>query len=257
MSNRHRFLRQRFSSVLLAFLLICQQLTAACASDTLDRVLIDSLIARDIDSARRALEKGADPEAIMGRNLNDNAMCTAIDSRSSRFLELLVEFGASPNAYLNTSHPFRRTPLACAVFLLNFEAFEYLLAHGADPSVDLYPESSEKHRNWQTAFTLALDMRYYPMALELIDRYELAPGELHGLVFELERYHYDEAHPWNYAREALIDWASQRVTDFNPKPAYPAPEGVDQECRFSFRDIEEGLDKGTICHRPEDRRVSD
>jgi hypothetical protein len=141
----------------------------------------------------------------------------------------------------------RRTPLAGAVYLWNFEAFDYLLAHGADPSVDLHKESIEKYRNWNTAFTAALRGTKYPMALELVQRYELHPAELARLVRHLETSPYDESHPWNKSREELIEWTRQPVPDLKPRPAHPAPEGFKPECLFTFRDHEEGLKKGTLC----------
>lgn len=222
------------------------------ADEILDRRLLDALVAKDLDGARKALEQGADPEAILGKHVQDHAMCAAIDDSTSRFLELLLEYGASVNAYYDVGHSDRRTPLACSVHLWNFAAFDYLLAHGADPSVDLFPEASAERRNSRTALTMALSGSRYPMALDLVSRYPLHPNELGDLVFHLERYPYDEAHPWNYAREALIEWTRERVPDFSPRPAHPSPTGVTRECLFMFRDHEEGRKKGSVCPRPED-----
>ncbi|ASJ71507.1 hypothetical protein [Granulosicoccus antarcticus] len=220
----------------------------------MDRKLLSRLVDKDLEGARAALEKGANPEAVLGRELADHAMCTAIDHYNSQFLELLVEYGASPNAYFDVGYPNRRTPLACSVYLWNFAAFDYLLAHGADPSVDLHKESIEKYRNWQTAFVSALSGTRYPMALKLVQLYELHPAELSQLVYTLENFSYSEAHPWNYARKALIEWTRKRVPDFNPRAAHPSPDGVSKECLFMFRDYEQGLKKGTVCPRPEDVR---
>ena len=68
---------------------------------SIDRQLVDSLIAKDYDAAKYFLEQGANPEAILGEEQSDHAVCSAIDDRSSRFIELLVEFGASPDASFN------------------------------------------------------------------------------------------------------------------------------------------------------------
>ncbi len=241
---------------LVLLLVYCVWMSSALAADSaeLDRELLLSLVAKDMEGAREALEKGANPEAVLGRDLADHAMCAAIDDSSSRFLELLVEYGASPNAYFDVGYGNRRTPLACSVYLWNFEAFDFLLTHGADPSVDLNKESIEKFRNWQTAFTAALNGKRYPMALRLLQLYELHPAELKRLAYNLENTSYSEAHPWNYAREALIEWTRKRVPDFNPRPANPSPDGVSKECLFTFRDHEQGLKKGTLCPRPEDLR---
>ncbi len=250
---RTQFLKLPFLLLLLASC-VCIGSALAASSAVLDRELLRSLVAKDLEGARAALEKGANPEAVLGSDLADHAMCAAIDDNSSLYLELLVEYGASPNAYFDVGYPDRRTPLACSVYLWNFEAFDYLLDHGADPSVDLHKESIEKYRNWQTAFVTALAGRRFPMALKLVQLYELHPAELQQLVYSLENFPYSEAHPWNYAREALIEWTRKRVPDFNPKAANPSPDGVNKECLFTFRDQEQGLKKGTLCPRPEDLR---
>ena len=242
------------SIFLIAILVFTQPLTVlADTSDSLDRALIESLKNKDYKASEKYLVMGANPEAILGSQLNENAVCTAIDGRSSRFLELLVRFGASPNAmWNNVKNELRKTPLVCSVYLYNFEAFEFLLKNGADPSVDLFPESIEKYRNWSTAFTTALNSTIYPMALRLVDLYPLHSAELNLLVRTLENRSYDEAHPWNAARNELIVWTKKRVPTLNPKPAHPK-NGTEPDCLFHFRDHEEGLKKGTICHETSEK----
>ena len=218
------------------------------SSDRLDRQLIESINRKDMKTARRLLEKGANPEAAIGLDYDQTAVCAAIDDRSADYFKLLVEFGASPNAYWPDAHSTRQTPLACAIQSINFEVFDYLLENGADPSVDFYPDVAEKDKFQYTAFTRALVGKTYPMALKLLSHHELHPNELAILVYDLETSPADASHPWNGARNALIEWTRARVDDFNPRPAAPIPEGYKQECLFSLRDDEEGLKKGTICH---------
>jgi hypothetical protein len=141
--------------------------------------------------------------------------------------------------------------LVCSVYLLNFEAFDFLLENGADPSIDLFDKSRKNARSATTAFTVALSGKRYPMALRLLNHYPLNTAELNRLVFALENSPYDEAHPWNTARNELIAWAQKRVPTLNPKLASPRT-GSESDCLFSFRDHEEGLKKGTICWDTED-----
>jgi len=214
---------------------------------SLDRALIKSLQEKNYKAAENCLKRGANPEATFGSQLSDNAVCTAIDDRSSKYLELLINYGASTNAnFRKVQNSLRRTPLACSIYLGNFDAFEYLLENGADPSVDLHEESIEKYRNATTALTVALSNSMYPMALRLVKLYELHPAELRRLVFDLENSPYSEDHPWNDSRNQLIAWTRKRVPTFNPKPASPS-NGPKPDCILSFRDMEEGLKKGTIC----------
>ncbi len=213
-----------FSVVLLLITLLAGNVQAVDSSE-LNRELLRSLVAKELNAARAALEKGANPEAMLGPELTDHAMCAAIDDSGIGFLELLAEYGASPNAYFDIGQSIRRTPLACSVYLWNFPAF-----------------------------TPALSRKRYPMALRLLQLYELHPVELKRLAYDLENSPYDASHPWNYAREALIEWTRKRVPDFNPRSVNPSPDGVSKECLFTFRDREQGLKKGTLCPRPEDLR---
>ncbi len=243
--------------LIVAFVLISLS-AMSCTSfaktpESLDRLLINSLAKDDLKTARKLLEKGANPEAMLGERARDHAVCTAIDSRTSKKLELLVEYGASPNAYWKDAPTIRRTPLVCAVQLLNFEAFRYLLANGADPSVDLQPESREKFRNEQTAFTHAIGYKTYPMAFELLQFYELHSNEIRYATRTLGSSPNDEVHPWTYARVGINEWLKQRVPGFTPRPASPGPDRDKSECLFSLRDIRERVKKGSICFRPEDQ----
>ena len=234
-------------------MLLHSSLAQASDAELLDRALINSLAKKDYKAAENLLKKGANPEAIFGSQLSDNAVCTAIDDRSSTYLELLIQYGASTNALFDVQHELRRTPLVCSVYLINFEAFDYLLENGADPAVDLNAESIEKYRNSSTAFTAALSGKRYPMALKLLKLYTLHRAELDRLAFHLENSSYDESHPWNPARNELIAWTLERVPTLNPRPASPA-NGTEPDCLFSFRDLEEGLKKGTICRETEENK---
>ena len=243
-----RALKKFYLLFLIVFFTLLNSAYLMAGDESLERALIESLAKKDYKSAESLLKRGADPEATLGSQLKDNAVCTAIDDRSSKYLELLVQYGASPNAFwIDVKNSLHKTPLSCSVYLYNLEAFEFLLENGAVPSTDLNPESIEKYRNWTTAFTTALNSKIYPMALRLVDLYPLHPAELDRLVYELENRSYDEAHPWNAARNELIAWTKKRVPTLNPKPVHPK-NGTEIDCLFHFRDHEEGLKKGTICH---------
>jgi hypothetical protein len=240
-------------TLILCLILLQANLVHASNDESLDRALIDSLAKKNYAAAENLLMRGANPEAILGSQLNENAVCTAIDDRSTRYLDLLIQYGASPNAYWDdVQHELHRTPLVCSVYLLNFEAFALLLERGADPSMDLYDKSRKNARKATTAFTVALSSTAYPMALSLLNHYPLNIAELNRLVFSLENSPYEEAHPWNKARNELIAWAQKRVPTLRPKPASPRT-GSEPDCLFSFRDHEEGLKKGTICWDTEDK----
>ena len=214
---------------------------------SLDRQLIDSLIAKDYDAAKSFLEQGANPEAILGEQQSDHAVCSALDDRGSQFIELLVEYGASPNTYFNVGYPSRRTPLACAVHLYNPPAFEFLLSIGANPNANLCEECLDINVNRRTILTASVSKHYFPFAIALAKKYKPHPNELDHIRRVLESSPYNEAHPWNDMRNELIQWVFDQGIDFKPLPAGKPVNGVIHECVFSFRDMEDGLAKGTIC----------
>ena len=230
---------------LIIFLNLCSIDVIADDRD-LDRQLINSLIDKDIDAARRALDNGANPQAVLGSKKTDSALCSAIDDRGSVYLQLLLDYGAAPD--FNTHQgPYKlRTPLACAIDLYNPVAFDLLLAKGADPDADLCSECAPRFRH--TVLTLAVGAAKYPMALTLAkNSSEVDVREMRKILFALEQRPYIAIHPWNDERNALIEWVREQGVVINPRPANPALSGATTKCLFSVRDHMEGLSKGTIC----------
>lgn len=212
---------------------------------SIDRQLINLLQKKDLAGARRALEQGANPQAVLGKNFGDSALCTAIDDRGTEFLELLLEYGASPNFNRHEGSFISRTPLSCAIFLYNPAAFDLLLEKGADPDANLCSECEPQWRH--TALTEALASQRYPMAFKLVQISEVDDAEMQELIRELERPTISY-HPWSDEREALVTWVQDQGIEFNPAVPSGPPAGYDPpECIFSARDEMEGLEKGTIC----------
>ena len=215
------------------------------AAGDLDRTLVDALSREDAAAARRALERGADPNAVLGERLEDHALCSAIDSRGAGLLGLLLEFGARVDEVATEGRRALRTPLACAIHYYNPDAFDRLLALGADPDADLCPECGPGFGH--TPLTEALTASKWPMALELARRGALDEIERRALVVLLERRPYDAYHPWADEREALIRWTRAQGVPLDARPASEGPPGTVPTCMFSVRDMEEGLSEGTIC----------
>jgi len=235
-------------TLLLALILtssLCS-LSQSAQEPSIDRQLISSLQEKDLAGARHALERGANPQAVLGNNLNDYAMCTAIDDRGTELLELLLEFGASVNFNRHAGGFKYRTPLSCAIFLYNPAAFDLLLEKGADPDANLCSECAKPE--WrQSAFNIAVSMRRYPMVIKLIEISEIDEVEMQELIIDLELSTISY-HPWADEREALVKWVQDQGIDFNPAVPSPPPAGYDPpECVHSVRDIEEELEIGTIC----------
>jgi len=170
-------------------------------------------------NTRKYLVAGANTEAIIGEDMTENVVCTAIDDRKSEKLELLVEFGADPNAFWKDAHVVQRSPLVCSVLFQNFEAFEYLLKNGADLSINFVPEVLGKYEYQDTAFTSAIGYKVYPMTPELPKHHELHPNEIKYAATRLEKSPYDRAHPWSYHRDEIHKWLLQRVPDCKPAQA--------------------------------------
>ncbi len=239
---------QCFLLPLLLFLSACATAQEPKVELSLDRQLIQSLKNDDYELSRSLLEKGANPEAILGNKLSDHVVCTAIDDRTTKNFELLVEYGASPDTIFPVGNTRYKTPLACAVSLYNREVFDYLLKNGATPGVDLCPHCEGRSYKRRTALTAAVTGNKFPYALVLIDLYEPHKNEIDHIKFSLEEFPFSEAHPWNDARNKLIQWMfDQGVENFKPLAASKPVDGVIHECVAFFRDYEDGLTKGSIC----------
>jgi len=233
---------------LLFFLSACATAKEPKVELSVDRQLIQSLKNDDYELSRSLLERGANPEAVLGNNWNDHAVCLAIDDRTSKNFELLVEYGASPDSIFPIKNTLYKTPLACAISYYNPEVFDYLLKNGATPDVDLCPHCDAQYYKRWTALTAAVTGKKYPFAVKLINKYTPHENEIAFIKYSLERFPFDEAHPWNDARDELIQWMfNHGVENFNPMAAGKPVNGVIHECVAFFRDYEEGLSKGTIC----------
>ncbi len=182
-SHRYRsnLVFSRLNLLLALAMLACP---LAWADEALDRQLLEALIAEDADEARAALVAGADPDAMLGPGVDEQALCTAIDSRGDELLTLLVEFGATLETTLDASGFRLRSPVACAVHYYNPEAFDLLLELGADPDPDLCPECLPQFGH--TPLTEALAMSRFPMALRLIEETRVDDIEMRYLYMALE-----------------------------------------------------------------------
>ena len=215
------------------------------AAATVDRALVDALVAKDLDGARAALESGADPNAVLGPDTTDHAMCAAIDTRGTEALELLLEFDARIDWVATDGRRYLRSPIACAISYYNPDAFDLLLELGADPDANLCQDCSAPFGH--SPLTRALAGSKWPMALELVRRTTLEDYEIRNLRFALERTPYDAYHPWADDRLALIREVRALGIDVDPLPMNEGPPGTVPRCVLSSRDIEEGRSEGTIC----------
>ena len=236
-----RLARRAMESAVLAVLL-CP--SSAVAADV-DRALLNGLVAEDPERARVALEEGANPNAVLGSELEDHALCAAIDSRGTQLLELLIDFDVDLDIVADEHWRVFRSPVACAIHYYNPEAFELLLELGADPDPDLCPECLPQFGH--TPLTEALAMSRFPMALRLVESTTVDDIEMRYLYMALERRPYDVAHPWNPYRDALIEWVRNQGLPIDPKPAGVSRLGPEPRCVFSVRDMAEGRREPSIC----------
>ena len=241
---RHQNHTLRFCVV--TFILLVGIVGEAVSSQRfLDRQLVNALIVKDEARARELLEDGANPEALLGHTIEDSAMCTAINSRGTGLLELLLEFGASPNNSVKTVWPWVATPLSCAVFVKNEEAFNLLLDRGADPGLSL---CTDCWRGGSIAHYV-IEEDAYPYILTLIGRTEIGSDQLDVIVERLEETDYTRHHPWDDEREELIAWVRDQGVDFSPmEPSlmpFWDPDYV--MCLHTDLDSQEGRQQGSIC----------
>ncbi|MBR0566537.1 ankyrin repeat domain-containing protein [Azoarcus sp. L1K30] len=100
------------------------------------RAIIKAISRQRLDVVRYLIEvAGMDVNTIIDDTYHDTVLHTAAYYRSDKVFEILrylVSAGADVNA-LGTSHA--RTPLLTAIWKGNTEGARFLLAHGADPSI--------------------------------------------------------------------------------------------------------------------------
>lgn len=228
-------------------LTLCGLTPTVFANDFLNRNLLDAIENKDLLKIELELENGANPEAVVGIRGDESAICLAIDDRESKMLELLLRYGASPNAFSPIGRYKYRSPISCAISHYNPEAFNLLIRRGANVDVDLCPECNSTATN--SPFLIALFQGKYNMALEIAKNTDLDNDELRKLRSVLENTPYDVRHPWSKARDDLLKIYTDTGKPIEPiAPHTPNGDFDRWECVFSPRDMAEGLERGTVCH---------
>lgn len=203
----------------IVVLLICANAVAADeSSDALDRKLQDSIKYRQFDVFERLLSSGANPNSLFGTGGYDIAMCLATRDGFEQYLKTLVRYGADVNLFNPDSPSSGRSPLSCSIFYGNRDAFEYLLAEGADPDAITCPTCEDGYQG--SPLEVALFGRKFDIAMKLIEITDVDEQELETIIFVLEKARTVADHFTNDARTELIEWV--RAHGYKVNPTTPA-----------------------------------
>ncbi|RAL12901.1 ankyrin repeat domain-containing protein [Aspergillus homomorphus CBS 101889] len=95
----------------------------------------NAIVGRRYHAVRAFLEAGVDPNGGRGdRDPCSQALLHLVEGGDLALAELLLQFGADPNAMGGIAHSGRYSPLVLAVGKLHYDMAQLLLEHGADPS---------------------------------------------------------------------------------------------------------------------------
>jgi uncharacterized protein len=96
-----------------------------------DQELVEAVRAGDLEAARRAIRKGADPNASESRHRGGSVLAIAAQNGAGELIRLLLDAGASPNIVSG----FEWTPLRAASIYGHAEVVSLLRERGADPNI--------------------------------------------------------------------------------------------------------------------------
>lgn len=125
--------------------------------------LLKTIKLNSVESTRKLLEKGADPNTK--DRFGESALYLAITCRDDyNMVDLLLDYGADPNLYGNQT-----TPLMSALFRKRRETAKLLLEAGADPN-----KSINNHNAYLTHLNYAADK--FPAAVLNLCKYGADPN---------------------------------------------------------------------------------
>lgn len=187
-----------------------------------DMKLLTSLKKGKFRKFEQLLKKGANPNRIFGKQVDDWVMCEATRKGNMKFLKLAVMHGGDinlRNPYTNKSvvKAIFSAPLLCSIRLHNVESFSYLLDKGVN--IDIKACTDCKHeRHHGSAVTVAESGNEYKMAMKLISLREtqLSKFEIDKLIHGIEKTTIDIDSDENIWRLKMVDWLTSQGHQITP-----------------------------------------
>ncbi len=157
--------------------------SVSAQTDTHKQVL-ESIVENDFKSFRRILDRGYNVNSLDAVEYWDWLMCEVTQRDRIKFLKYAIKSGGDINTIKPKISQTHSAPLMCAIYYGNKEAFDYLLAQGANPNIVVCPECELKFR--YLPFREALVGDHYEMAHELLAVTVVTEQELEDIRFMLE-----------------------------------------------------------------------
>ncbi len=149
-----------------------------------DVQVLKSIWGVDIQQFKSALANGYDVNGFVEGRSRDWLMCDVTRPDRIAFLKHAVSKGGDVDLIKPGISQAFSSPLMCAISFGNKEAFDYLLANGADPNIIVCPKCESKHRD--LPITTALYRSQFQMAFELIEKTNITTNELETMRGRLE-----------------------------------------------------------------------
>ena len=224
--------KKTYTYLLLGLVLLVSGISVAGAWpwDPLEEQLLEALKKKNLNKFEKLLKKGADPNAILGTEADDWVMCLATDKGNEDFLKLAVEYGGDANLRNLPAFSSFSAPLLCAMALHNYDAFMFLLDHGADLDMKINPNAKPIPKSIHTRpekwgkilyeypVTDATVWNEYHMVYEIMQRKDLNKQELDWLKRSIEEDPIDLKSEHNRWRMKVVELLRQQGHEITPWP---------------------------------------
>ncbi len=196
-----------------------------------DRALLQALRDNDLKEFEGLLKRGANPNAIFGKEREDWVMCLATDRGKVEFLKLGIDNGGDIDLR-NTLPPLNTSivqsswsaPIFCAISHHSDEAFDYLLSKNAKLDILRCLDCNSYFKGrWVNDTPLTSASNNFRMVYQIISKRggiaALTKDELESLLFDTKGVGYDRTdkqYPWHMKVIELL-----RAAGYQIEPAVP------------------------------------
>ena len=199
---------------LLAFAALAAAVRVAGAGASPDEKLLDAVTDGSERRVRALLDEGADPNAVLGPEREEKALCVATSKGNARVLDLMLAAGADADALYERRDILSANPLSCAISYENLDAVKTLVEAGADPMRDLCPSCPTDFAT--RVIFKASSPQTYDIAWYLINTTTLTEGEIRAVAHSISRYLIPKHDPTLDERALIVDWLRARGLGVEP-----------------------------------------
>ena len=190
--------------LLVSTLLLLFSSCSTAANDSMNKALLTALQKENLQEFTKLLEKGANPNALLGAKPEDWVMCEVMVGGRDEFLWKAVDYGGDINLR-NSTPPLNdnillsteSSPLGCAIYHNNISAFNFLMKKNVNLEINNcldckpWPGNEELNigprTNNTTPIDTALTLNHWEMVYKMIEKREqLRDQEINHLIMNIE-----------------------------------------------------------------------